>query len=245
MAFDMTQYEGAGHDTLTDSGSMPLLTILQDMSPEVKKMKDEYIEGAQPGDILFKSLGELVNQPASVVFISKTDLYTEWKPRNSGGGLVAFHPPSIVGHPSYRKGANPEKPYLETLGENELKYTNYWLVLIEHNNEVHRALLAMSGSQLAVSRKLQGDIRKLKLPSGAPAPLFAYKWDLSTQFIESDKGDYHNWVIKNPVALDPEADEATLQLAAGTYDEQRTLLPTATEAPALPDGEAIDAEEAF
>ncbi|MDV7400740.1 hypothetical protein RZS08_55505, partial [Arthrospira platensis SPKY1] len=115
----------------------------------------------------------------------------------------------VVSDPNYRKGSEQNK-YAEFLGNNELKYTYYWSVRYFHNNEWHNGIIAMSGSQLKVGRELQQAIKRLKTPSGKPAPIFAYAWDASSVFIEGEKGDFFGWQFRNPQALDPENDEELL-----------------------------------
>lgn len=87
LASDIGQYEGAGVSTKAEDNLIPIVTLLQDLSPQVKDRNPEYVEGAKPGMFFIKSLGLLFEdfqfQPCH--FVSK---WNEWVPRDSGGGLV-------------------------------------------------------------------------------------------------------------------------------------------------------------
>lgn len=66
---------------------IPRLQILQDLSPEIKETKAEYVKGAKPGLILNqinRALDtEIIFTPARFAV-----RYIAWRPRSSGGGLV-------------------------------------------------------------------------------------------------------------------------------------------------------------
>lgn len=67
--------------------TIPRIKILQDLSPEVKETKAEYIEGARPGLICNEQNRKLDSE---VLFIpaSFEVRYIAWRPRKAGGGLV-------------------------------------------------------------------------------------------------------------------------------------------------------------
>lgn len=87
LAGDIGDFEGAGVSTKAEDNLIPIVTLLQDLSPQVKERNPEYVEGAKPGMFYIKSLGLLFSefqfQPCH--FVSK---WNEWVPRDSGGGLV-------------------------------------------------------------------------------------------------------------------------------------------------------------
>jgi len=67
MAFDITTVAGKGTENLDSGSAMPFIRILQDMSPQLKKQKDEYIEGAESGDLFFNKNKTVVQQPAQII----------------------------------------------------------------------------------------------------------------------------------------------------------------------------------
>jgi hypothetical protein len=235
MAYDITKVAGMGTENLDSGSAMPFIRILQDLSPQLKANKDEYVEGSKAGDLFFNKTKDLLENPTSIVPVYTKAVYTEWIPRNKGGGFVGSHPLSIVGNPNYEKGR--ERQYDEWLGENELRYTSYWFVLVEINGNWEEAMIPFTSSQLKVSRKLTSDINRFRYHdnTGIVPPLFAQKWTLST-VMETSKNndDYWNFEIKDSKVLDFEADESLLELAASTSSK-------AAETPLLQNSETKSA----
>lgn len=233
MAFDITKVSGQGTENLDTGSAMPFIRILQDLSPQLKKQKDEYIEGSEAGDLFFAKTKSVVAKPLSVIPVYTKSVYTEWIPRNKGGGYVATHPLTIVADSKYEKGR--ERQYDEWLGENELRFTTYWFVLAEINGVMEEAIIPFTSSQLRVSRRLISDINKFRYDgehSTVVPPLYAQKWELSTVLETSKNGDdYYNFQFSNNVALDFEADEEVLTFAAAGYAKagDTPLLQTAEE----------------
>lgn len=67
---------------------MPRINILQDLSPQVKRTKPEYVDGAQPGQI-FNAATREVTDSLLVLPCAYIRHHIEWKPNR--GGFVADH----------------------------------------------------------------------------------------------------------------------------------------------------------
>lgn len=214
MAYDISKVSGMGTENLDAGSALPFVRILQDLSPQLKSNKDEYVEGSKAGDLFFNKTKTVLANPLSIIPVYTKAVYTEWIPRNKGGGYVASHPLTIVSDPSYQKGR--ERQYDEWLGENELRYTSYWFILAEIDGNWEEAIIPFTSSQLKVSRKLTADINRFRYEQDKSIipPLFAQKWQLST-VMETSKNndDYWNFEISGNVVLDFESDEDLLTLA--------------------------------
>lgn len=212
MAYDISKVSGMGTENLDAGSALPFVRILQDLSPQLKSNKDEYVEGSKAGDLFFNKTKTVLANPLSIIPVYTKAVYTEWIPRNKGGGYVASHPLTI--DPSYQKGR--ERQYDEWLGENELRYTSYWFILAEIDGNWEEAIIPFTSSQLKVSRKLTADINRFRYEQDKSIipPLFAQKWQLST-VMETSKNndDYWNFEISGNVVLDFESDEDLLTLA--------------------------------
>jgi len=88
-------YEAGGtNDELDkDSYAIPRIAVLEKMSPEVDEEDAEYIEGAKPGMLCNKVMGELypAEPGIKVIPVKRRRVYLEWTPRSEGGGFVAEH----------------------------------------------------------------------------------------------------------------------------------------------------------
>lgn len=240
MAFDITTVAGQGTENLDTGSSLPFIRILQDLSPQLKKQKDEYIEGAESGDLFFAKTQSVLEQPVEIIPCYTKSIYTEWVPRSKGGGFVGNHPLTIVSHPNYEKGR--ERQYDEWLGENELKFTTYWFVLMKQGDSWEQAVIPFTSSQLRVSRKLTQDINRFRYDDASIVPpLFAQAWQLKSVLETSKNGDdYFNFEFVEPRVLDFEADEDILSLASQTYGSASdTPLLQTEESPALVDAAAL------
>lgn len=219
MAFDIAKVSGQGTENLDAGSSMPFIRILQDLSPQLKKQKDEYVEGAESGDLFFGKNKSIVPQSSRIIPTYTASVYTEWIPRSQGGGFVATHPLTIVSHKDYEKGR--ERQYDEWLGQNELRFTTYWFVMIELDGKYEQAIIPFTSSQLRVSRKLTSDINRFRYDGenkSITPPLYAQSWELNTVLETSKNGDdYYNFSFSNPATLDFEEDEALLNQASETY----------------------------
>ena len=217
MAYDIAKVSGMGTENLDSGSALPFVRILQDLSPQLKSNKDEYVEGSKAGDLFFNKTKCVLANPLNIIPVYTKAVYTEWIPRNKGGGYVASHPLTVVSDPSYEKGR--ERQYDEWLGENELRYTSYWFILAEIDGNWEEAIIPFTSSQLKVSRKLTGDINRFRYEQDKSIipPLFAQKWQLKT-VMETSKNndDYWNFEISDNVVLDFEADEDLLTLAEQT-----------------------------
>jgi len=247
MPYDPTKHAGAGLDALDDSTKMPLLNIIQQMSPQLIDGDDKYIDGSKAGDVFFSPTGEIVEKPIKFVPIALRTVYVEWKPKTEGGGIVNMHPISIKGRADlgYKQGVKTQ--YDEWLGDNELKKTTYVMGHAEINGERTDVMLALAVTGQKVSRKLQDEIRKFRYDgdlADTPPPVFAREFDLTTiRETNSNDQSYFNWKFENPRVLDFTEDEALLETCGEKFEEAQTLLPSpqATEAqPALTAGDDTD-----
>jgi hypothetical protein len=255
MSFDPNQFAGAGTENLDDASAMPLLSILQALSPELKKKDDKFIEGASQGDIVHKGLGQVLSQPITVIPISVKTMYVEWVPKDLGGGMVGTHGLDIVNSPLYEQGRKGKpsgtKTYDEWLGENELAKTAYWLFKVLIDGEWVDSMIAMTSTQLKVHRKLQMDIKKFRYDKmDVVPPMFARSWTLqAVEETNKSNQDYFNYQFSEPTVLDFKKDEEILNLCGDLYKESNLFLPQepkpAQDALPVADGDVVDAEEVF
>jgi hypothetical protein len=70
-----------------DMLTIPRIKILQDLSPEVKDTKAEYIPGARPG-LICNEMNSKLDTDILFVPAAFSVRYIAWRPRKAGGGLV-------------------------------------------------------------------------------------------------------------------------------------------------------------
>lgn len=245
MAFDYTKAAGQGVDQIDDSVlGMPLLSVIQTGSPQIKKSHKDYatkgIAGAEAGDIVFAPTNSLVDRPVKAIVLATTTLYTEWRPKSQGGGFRGNRPLTIVSDRNYRKGpAGTKDEHKEYLGENELKYTMFFAVQFLDNGVWKKGFIPFTSTGLRTAREWTKAIKRLRLPNhpNLELPIYAGQWNLDTKAEQNAEGDWMGWSITMDKILDPVADEALLTDAQASHTEVQKSLPSPKATQALPQGE--------
>ena len=75
---------GLGQKFATDDLIIPRITILQDLSPQTKERKAEYVPGAKPG-VIFNSVNNALEDFITFVPAKFHTAWVAWKPRPEGG----------------------------------------------------------------------------------------------------------------------------------------------------------------
>lgn len=176
---------------------VPLVNVLQKLSPQVEKNDDRYLAGAEAGDIwlrnapqeLIKGSEGMVVQPCHFV-----KAFVEWVPRDKGGGFVAQHSEPPEDAKEYTDKQNPnKKKYLRPNG-NELIETRNHVVLV-YNAGTEQPLpyvIPMTGSGHTVSRDWMS---KMNRKGNAPAYSSLYK--LTTRLRKNQLGSWFTWDIED------------------------------------------------
>lgn len=186
---------GKGKETVTTSDmALPFLTILQALSPQVNKRGGEYIDGAEPGMILNTVTNALYNELLVVPASYKTR-YTEWKPRDQGGGLVKDWGEDSSMHD---KCTRDERNRVVTPAGTNITKSATFFGLIHPSQE--RCIIAFSSTQLKKGRQwvTQSMNDRITGPGGKKidTPLFFRAYKLTTVAESNDKGDWFGWRIE-------------------------------------------------
>ncbi|MCK5018922.1 MAG: hypothetical protein KAS32_17805 [Candidatus Peribacteraceae bacterium] len=88
-AFGDSGYEGTSRDDF----SIPYLSVLQQLSPQLKKKDAAYIENAEEGMLLNTVTQEVYDGAEGVLFqpCATEHAFVEWIPRKAGGGCAGVH----------------------------------------------------------------------------------------------------------------------------------------------------------
>lgn len=211
---DMGDEVGLGTSTSADDNIIPFITVLQDMSPQVKKRDEAYVEGAEPGclfntatkqlwipdeetGLLLSTEGDpLVVQPCAFV-----RAVAEWIPRDAGGGFVARHPhdkptieetlKSLGGDqvPDSRDSTGRKKIW--RVGNNDLIDTRYHYANILHpDGRTEPVVLSFASTGHTTSREWMTALNNLRLPSGRKPHSFFSKWNIRARTKKNTQGEW-------------------------------------------------------
>lgn len=175
--------ENMSHDDMT----IPRIQMIQDLSPQHKKSKDEYIEGAEPGMVFNTVTGELYGDSVAVVPVLFRKEHVIWKDRDHGGGFRgAFATPSEA------------KEALLALEDAQLcdivETAQHFVLVVDMDSDIDNdpsyteAVVSMSKSQMGPSRKWNAQIQT------AGNARFSNIYDLKAITAQNAAGqDYYNW----------------------------------------------------
>lgn len=177
--------------------TIPRLSIIQDLSPQHKKNKAEYIEGAEVG-MLFDTV-TMSLYDSSVIFVPVYYRleWVVWKNRDAGGGFIGAYASqedaveAVGRHPLAGQETDKGEPMLEVHDT-----AQHFGLLMDPNSpaEDPRAteiVISMSRSQLKPSRQMNSQIRI------ATGDRWERYYKLSSVEAQNAAGqDYYNWKVE-------------------------------------------------
>ena len=182
-----------------DTISIPFLKILSSMSPQTKKSKNEYVEGAEEGMIFNTVTEELIDgaEGITVVPCYFEPVALEWTDRGQGSSApVGQHP---VDTPLWDKTKKDELGKARLPGGTYLERThNHYCLLIDKEGFTSQVLISMKVSGLSKSRKWNSLVLAAKVKNGEQVinpPSWYFTYQLRTKPQQNDKGDWFGWDI--------------------------------------------------
>lgn len=212
-ALDDTTFEadaGAGmEDVKSTDLIIPRLSILQDLSPQVKKQKAEYIEGAEVGMIADVGLGQLFEDGVTFLPVKYMKQYLEWAPRDSNRGLVNIHSdPAVLDQCEKNDRGQWVLPNGNYVAETAQIFG------FNVTADFRQCFIPMTSTQLKKARKWMTTATEQRLTgkNGQQfrAPLYYRAYNLSTADESNAQGDWKGWVIEPAMTLAELAEEMEL-----------------------------------
>jgi hypothetical protein len=193
-AYDYGTSAGEGFEGTTGADlSVPFLSILQPLSPQVQ---DKDPEGAEAGQIYNTVTRELASAKDGVVFLPchKDLSYVEWVPREKGGGFAAIHDPqsdevkdAIIENGGSKFGGL-------TLGENDLIETHYVYGLVLDAKGVDVQGFAVISFTSTKIKPFKDWLTAMFTLRGKP-PIYANRSVIKSVRVKNEKGTFHNFRI--------------------------------------------------
>lgn len=215
----MAQDSGKGVSTAMEDNVVPLVYILQALSPQVQKKKEEYIEGAEAGMIWFRGTKDIVagEEGIPVVPCHFAKSWIEWQPNR--GGFVARHDERPADAVYVTDPENPKRKFWQRPNKNIVVETREHVVLaLDVFDRPTPFVIPMSGSGHSSSKAwmtLQN--RKVVPGTDLKAPSYAYIYRMKLAFRTNDQGDWFMWDISD------ENDEPTMLTDPAVYRLARQI----------------------
>lgn len=177
------QGQNRGNENVSNEDlQLPRIDVLQALSPQINKKKDEYIDGAEVG-MLFNTLtGELYPEGVSITPISFVKRHLVWvdRKKDSEGGLRGIFDSADEAEAFVQSQEDEDKLEVVPTAEH--------LVLLDDGSEV---ILSMAKSKMKVSRKFNSLVR---LNGG---DRFSRRYKITTVDDKSAQGEFQNIAISN------------------------------------------------
>ena len=160
--------------------TVPRISIIQDLSPQWKKNKDEYIEGAEVKMAFNTATQELYGEHLFVIPVMFRKEWVIWKDIDSGGGFRGSFPDA--------QSAQAELAKLEDRADCEIVDTHQHFVMVVNEDKWQQAVVSMSKSQCKPSRQWNTMIQSVG------GDRFERMYRLDVVDAQNAAGqDYYNW----------------------------------------------------
>lgn len=206
-AFDYLGDDGLGgfNALNADVVAFPFIRVLQSISPQCKKTKPEYVEGAEEGMLFNNINNRLMETPVEIVVGRFDRYYIEWKPNR--GGFVAAHTPEEV-EVDLRNGTlirNEKNRIVSRSTGNEYTDTYTYYIVFPEFPEDGVCLLCLSSTQLKEARRWNRLLLSTYFPgTGRRAMPYHLRWLITTPAMSNDQGDWAGFKVSLDGFVTPE-----------------------------------------
>ena len=197
LASDSKDASGFGNLDMSRDVMIPYINILQTTSPQLNPSKAEYVEEAKVGQF-YNTVSQEVSTSLNVIPVLYQLKYVEWKPRETGGGLVEMHDADsgILG-----KTTRDRVTFKDTLSNgNYIATTAYHYVMVQGTDgNWSQAVISMTSTQLKKSRRWNSLMltQKVEGPSGSfTPPKRAITCKLTTVSESNDRGSWFGYQVE-------------------------------------------------
>lgn len=201
VGINMEQHAGAGLENADrDSFAIPFLAIMQKGSPQVDKDSDEFVDGAEVGDLMLTTSGDLFKDEDGVdlIFCGYRRVFLRWATQDDGGGFKG----ELTVDEVTRGRATGE--FVEQ--DNKLFANNgdvirdtriHYVLVLRGDGTAVPAVLSVSSTQIKKSKMLltqiQSYIAKDSQGKAFNPPTFGHIFHAETIAESNDKGSWRGW----------------------------------------------------
>lgn len=189
---------GKGTSTAQADNLVPMIMVLQPLSPECLETSDKFIEHARPGDIMLKGLVDPIIQGNEGVLFQPCAFFkkiVEWIPRQQGGGFVAQHDftDDWVERLRLQRVPDPQNPNRVRFMKNNHEFieTRYHAGAAYLDNQRIPYVIPFTSTGHTVSRDWMFKMNQTVTQSGEKPPTFAKLYSLRTKSKTNAQGTWY------------------------------------------------------
>lgn len=213
--------EGVGISDDPNDNLIPMISVLQPLSPQLDETNSKYIEGAKAGMIMLKNSPEGGLVPADVGFNFQMchfkKVWIEWVDRERGGGFAAMYNDKD-GKPDFAKAkVNPDNKfeYINPETGNKIQdHRNHVGYVILKNGNALPAVISYHGAGISESKKWMATTPRHH-KNGSRTNAADFLWHMVATLKSNAKGRWYDLEAKRRLGLvSPEQQKKGLELAA-------------------------------
>jgi hypothetical protein len=243
LLHEMEQYGDAGLSKSAADNLVPLIYVLQKLSPQVDTRNPQHLANAEPGDIWLR------NAPTPIIKGEEGMLFQpchfeiawiEWVPRERGGGFVARHTSlddkcPVADAVLQRDHQNPNRVKYVRPNNNEIIQTRNHVGYVLNNGAALPFVIPLQSTGHTISRTWMFDMNSRLMPNGRSYPTWAHVYRLRTKSRTNAMGTWFS--------LDPawEAFTDTEQFHRGTALHEAFV--AGTQSAEAPEAESMRVED--
>ena len=178
---DLKGFEDVNAETV----SIPFLKLAQDLTPQTKKTKPNYIEGLEPGMFFNSATNEVFGALLTGIVLKFERLYIEWLPDR--GGFVGYHSPenakNMATDQTFGKWKTAE-------GNDLVEYYAYYLLIEGHEHE-GPIVYSMTSAAIKIAKGLNRLMTTHIMPNDKRAMPYYLKWKIEAVHVEKGANDWY------------------------------------------------------
>lgn len=211
--------------------SLPFINILQDLSPQVKRKSETYVDGAEPG-MFFNTGTSTAHEVLNVTVIKFEHVYLRWRP-NRGGFFGQFNVEDVMRmRTSGEIFEESDGKLVDGDGNSYDEAYTYYLVLWDENDQPSIAVFSCTGSKLKEARRWNRELATRRLPNGQIALPYFSVYRMTVKVQSNEKGSWYGFTFEWQRFVSPNMFSDVT--AERKELPQRTISYTALETTAVP-----------
>lgn len=189
-----------GYSEAADDSLIPILSILQDNSGEVKKRHERHIEDAEAGMLIIRSVQKVFNGDEGITFqpCGFSHTWVEWEGEPGEGRPVGQF--DFSDKPS--DAVEVDKPdggseWRRDNGNRIVETRNHFGNVLMTDGGLMPMVIAMSGSNHTASRQWTTLMKQHRTPSGKRAAAFMRTYKITTVFSQKGQQTWYKYKIQD------------------------------------------------
>jgi hypothetical protein len=178
--------EGFG-DLNSSTMAIPFLKLAQDLTPQTKKTKPEYIEGLEVGQFFNSVTNKIYGSHLEVIIVKFERVYIEWLPNR--GGFVGYHSPdaakNIADDMTFGKWKTKE-------GNDLVEYYAYYLLINGHEVE-GPIIMSLTSTAIKAAKALNRAMSTHIMENGKRAMPFYLIYNVESAMQTKGQNDYYGY----------------------------------------------------